>query len=142
MKELKGLDEWITREPQWQPTLITHENYADYFGDDLRINELKCAWAKGQFFTNVGWIDYEGSYGYSTYFVNFYMLDEDGEILVNAESYDENEANHDAIERKIDAERRKSKKEKELDRIKFLLDLFNTDEFQRDLVARLKKGKR
>jgi len=100
-----ALDRWITSEPQWQPTLITQENYADYFGDDLQINELKCAWATGQFFKNVGWIDYEGSYGYSIYFVPFYMLDEDGEILVNAESYDEDEALHEANERRIDAER-------------------------------------
>ena len=104
MNQLKGLDEWITREPQWQPTLITQENYADYFGDDLRINELHCAWATGQFFKNVGWIDYEGGYGYSIYFVPFYMVDEDGEILVNAEAYDMNEAIHDANERRIDAE--------------------------------------
>lgn len=101
---LNALDKWITREPQWQPTLITQDNYADYFGDDSRINELNCSWATGQFFKNVGWIDYEGSYGYSIYFVNFYVLDEDCEILVNAESYDERQASIDAHEQALDRE--------------------------------------
>lgn len=107
MDQLKGLDNWITSEPQWQPTLITQDNYSNYFGDDLQINELNCAWAKG-FCNNVGWIDYEGSYGYSIYFVNFYQLDEDGEILVNAESYDEDQARAEARERQIDRERKES----------------------------------
>jgi len=110
----QALDRWITAEPEWRATLITQDNFADYFGDDLRINELECAWATTELFKNVGWIDYEGSYGYNIYFVNFYMLDEDGEILVNASRYDENEARQDAIEREIDAERRALKERGEL----------------------------
>lgn len=110
----QALDRWITTEPEWRPTLITQENYADYFGDDLQINELKCAWGAGQFFENVGWTDYEDDYGYSIHFTNFYMLDQDGEILVNAESYDENELRQDALERDIDAERQTLKERGDL----------------------------
>lgn len=107
----QALDRWITSEPQWQPTLITQDNFADYFGDDLQINELRCAWATTEL---IGWTDYEGLYGYNIYFTNFYMLDEDGEILVNAELYDENEAHQDALEREIDAERQALKERGEL----------------------------
>ena len=42
------------------------------------------------------------------------MVDEDGEILVNAEAYDMNEAIHDANERRIDAERQALKESGDL----------------------------
>lgn len=106
MNELRGLDAWITRAPEYSKQLITQNNFAELVGDDLQINELKCAWS-GKV---VGYHDYEdGNDQLHLAFTNYYQLDEDGEVLVDAESFDDDEARSEARERQIDRECKESR---------------------------------
>jgi hypothetical protein len=98
--DLKALDRWITSAPEYQVQLITQDNFSEWFGDDLLLNELTSAWNG----VRVGWSDYDDGDNYGIEFTNFYRLDEDGEILVDAESFDENQARIDAHERALDRE--------------------------------------
>lgn len=94
-----ALDRWITSEPQDDsPLLITERNYHEIYGDDLMINELDCAWSKKR----IGFTDYCTEDDYSLYFTAFYRLDQDGEILVDKEIYEEEEARIIAHENELD----------------------------------------
>jgi hypothetical protein len=97
-----ALDRWITTEPNWhEVVLVTEENFSEFFGDDdIRLNELTCHWNG----TKVGYTDWESGDDYGLSFTQFYALDEDKEILVNAEAYEESQARQDEYERKLDAE--------------------------------------
>lgn len=100
----RALDRWITTEPNWhEVTLVTEENFKEIFNSDewdLLINELKCHWT-GKY---VGYTDYESGneYGLSLSFAPFYVLDEDGEVLVNAYDYEESQARENEHERELD----------------------------------------
>lgn len=106
-----ALDRWITSEPQDDsPVLITERNYHEVYGDDLMINELDCAWSKKR----IGFSDYSDEEDYSLYFTAFYRLDQDGEVLVEKEVYEQEQARIDAYENELDrqeAEYRASLKE-------------------------------
>jgi len=98
-----ALDRWITTEPNWhEVVLVTEENFSEFYGKDgdLLLNELKCSWS-GE---HVGYTDWESGDDYGCSFKEFYALDEDREILVNAEAYDGEQERVDAHERKLDAE--------------------------------------
>ncbi len=108
---IKGLDESITQEPQFKPTLITQDNYAEFFGDDYRINELKCAWSDAA----IGYIDYEDANDQLRLAFNeFYQLDEDGKVLVFNVAYEIALELEDIAERKLDSERRALKESGDL----------------------------
>lgn len=98
--DLKALDRWITSAPEYEVQLITQDNFSEWFGDDLLLNELRCAWGN----TRIGWSDYDDGDNYGIEFTNFYRLDEDGEVLVNAELFDEHQARIDAHEQALDRE--------------------------------------
>lgn len=96
-----ALDRWITTEPNWhEVVLITEENFSDFFGDgvDILLNELTCHWTG----KNVGYTDWESENHYGLAFTPFYVLDEDYEILVNAEEYEESQARDNERERETD----------------------------------------
>jgi len=94
-----ALDRWITTEPNWhEVVIVTEENFGEFFGDDLLLNELKCHWTG----KNVGYTDWESGDEYGLSFAPFYVLDEDYEILVNAEEYEESQARENEQERELD----------------------------------------
>jgi hypothetical protein len=94
-----ALDRWITSEPQdYSPILVTERNYIEVYGDDLMINELECSWSKKR----IGFSDHWNDDDYSLYFTAFYRLDQDGEILVDKEIYEEEEARIIAHENELD----------------------------------------
>lgn len=94
-----ALDRWITSEPQdYSPILVTERNYIEVYGDDPMINELECSWSKKR----IGFSDHWNDDDYSLYFTAFYRLDQDGEILVDKEIYEEEEARIIAHENELD----------------------------------------
>jgi hypothetical protein len=95
-----ALDRWITTEPNWhEVVIVTEENFSEFFGDDdIRLNELKCNWTG----KHVGYTDWESGNDYGLSFTPFYVLDEDCEVLVNAEEYEESQARENERERELD----------------------------------------
>lgn len=95
-----ALDKWITTEPNWHEVIIvTETNFAEVMGDDdIRLNELKCHWSGER----IGYSDWEHGDDYDVYFTSFYVLDEDREVLVKAELYEDRQADDNARERELD----------------------------------------
>jgi hypothetical protein len=100
-----ALDKWITSEPQDDsPLLVTERNYIEVYGDDLMVDELECSWSKKRigFLNNPTDDNRSILVDFFLYFAAFYRLDQDGEILVDKEIYEEEEARIIAHENELD----------------------------------------